>query len=259
MFAYPPGSPEFIRGALAGVIPGVTRLVIGGTNTDIDILTTPEDIWGGSGTIPVPSSNESWEIVAQDANDTSAGTGARTVSLTTMNDGYIESTQTVIMNGLTAVALTGTHRWLQTGRVLTVGSNGFPHSPLIIRVTGGGAIRGYISTLGVADQCAYTVPDNRRLELLDAIIGQRIGGGSNKDAIVNFVVTLSNGTKLAPVRLPLVSSGVQMWRQALPNLIPFNTLAARSRFTARAISVSSDGTTLDGQVLGLLFDTTKWP
>lgn len=166
------GTSEFMRLALTGQVPGVTRIVFGGLNNDIDTATLPEDVWGGDGLIPRPAADESWEIVGG-VNDTAAGTGARTVSITTVDNSYATTTQTVTMNGTTAVPLTGQHRFINIGSVLTAGSLGKPSQPLIIRVAGGGAIRGYIGTEGFLNQAKFTVPANFRLELMSTTLGLR--------------------------------------------------------------------------------------
>src|SRR5574341_466083 len=229
------GSPEFIYMALRGVIPGITRLVIGGFNSDIDIATVPEDIWGGDGVIPRPAGNEAWEIVGG-AADTAAGTGARTVSLTTLDAAYVSTTQTIAMNGATAVPIPGNCRFANIGTVLSTGSDGRPSQSLVIRVAGGGAARAYISQEGVLNQAKFTVPDNFRLELLSTVVGLRTDGAVAESVVFNNVVTNEAGRQLAPLRLPLFSGGVNILRHEVAGgVIPYATIQSRNEVAMRVI------------------------
>ena len=58
-----------------------------------------------SGVYQMPSSAQSLEIVSDNANDTSAGTGARTVTIEGLDGNGAYQTETVSMNGTTAVSL----------------------------------------------------------------------------------------------------------------------------------------------------------
>lgn len=140
------GTTGFLHRALSGQVQGVRRVVFSGFNSDVDIGATPEDLFGGTGLIPAPAIPESWEIVSSSVNDTAAGTGARTVSLRTLDGNYDEIVQTVTLNGLTPVALSGTHIRINAGVVLTAGSGLINAGTLTIRVAGAGADRGTITT-----------------------------------------------------------------------------------------------------------------
>lgn len=84
--------------------PGYERASGWGNNPDID-LGGPEvvDPLGGT-TIPWLSSATSLEIVSDSAADAAAGTGARTVSIDGLNANYSRVSQTVTLNGTTALA-----------------------------------------------------------------------------------------------------------------------------------------------------------
>ena len=82
------------------------------TNPSIWTGTTPEDIWNGGGTYTwFWTEVETMEIFSSDANDTSAWTGARTVTITWLCDGnYAQMPDiTVTLNWTTPVSL-----WTQT-------------------------------------------------------------------------------------------------------------------------------------------------
>lgn len=258
------GTGEFLAAALRGDVPGIRRVVFAGYNNDVDIATVPEDIFPAieSTTIPRVTVAESWEIVSASINDTAAGTGARTVSITTLNGSYGEVTQTVTLNGTTAVALTGTHIAINAGVVATAGSIGVNEGILTIRVAGGGAARAYLSANdGVLNQCKFTVPTNSRLELYSAVIGMTssLGGGAEAGRFI-FVVTNSAGRTANTVRLPLFASGTSLYRHEIgAGLVPYNTVSATTETAIRVGSVTQNGTQVEAAVIGLLYDLTIWP
>lgn len=112
---------------------GIDRFIISkfGANTSIDTGTVPEDIWNGGGTYTgfPTSSAEVFEVFSSSVNDTSAGTGARTVRVFYLDSSYnmFDSSGNylyfdVTLNGTTAVnsGVTGMRVW--RAYILTAGS-----------------------------------------------------------------------------------------------------------------------------------------
>ncbi len=102
-----------------------------GKNADIDTGSTPEDVWGGGGiyTGHPTGSAEILELFSSDTNDTSAGTGARTIRVYNLLDGTgAEATdQDVILNGTTAVDVHASNTYYRGGtrmKILTAGTGG---------------------------------------------------------------------------------------------------------------------------------------
>lgn len=257
---HPRGSPEFLHAAMRGILPGVRRVVFGGYNQDVDTATVPEDVWYGGGAIPRPSGNESWEIVSASANDAAAGTGARTVSLTTLDVNYAETTQTVSLNGTTAVAIPGNCRFINAGRVLTAGSLGEQQGDITIRVAGGGATRAMMAAPdGFLNQAKYTVPAGYSIELHSAVLGVRSLLGA-ETATLSLRLTNSAGVSTTAVRFPLFVAGVNLYRHEIAGgMVPFNRQAEKTEVTVRCSVVTQNNTVLDASVLGFLYQTSIWP
>lgn len=255
-----PGSPEFLHRAYSGQIAGVRRIVFSGFNADVDTATTPEDVWGGTGLIPIPSAAESWEILSASANDTAAGTGARTVIITTLDANYVEVVQTVVLNGVTPVALTGTHIRINAAVVLTAGTSRVNEGLLTIRIAGAGADRGYVtSPEGVLNQCKFTVPDGFYLAMMSALMTIRTFLG-NENAVLSAANANAAGRTLAAVRFSLFSAGTSVYRHEVANgTLPIFVLAPRTEITWRVNSVSQNNTGIDTAVLGLLYDSRVYP
>lgn len=94
-----------------------------GLNPDIDAGSTPEDIWGNSGTYTGWASvAETLQVFSSDATDASAGTGARTVLITGLDGNYNVITETVTLNGTTPVTTTQSFLRCHTMRTATAGS-----------------------------------------------------------------------------------------------------------------------------------------
>lgn len=95
-----------------------------GHNNDIDTGSTPEDIWNTGGAYVAPTAARVHAIVSTSVNDTSAGTGARTVLLYGVDATYARITETVTLNGTTPVNTVSSYLHIHLIQVRTVGSGG---------------------------------------------------------------------------------------------------------------------------------------
>jgi hypothetical protein len=91
-----------------------------GINQDVD-TGTPEDIWLNGGTFTPPTTYRVHNIASASANDTSAGTGARTVKVYgVVSTGLAE--ETITMNGTSNVATVNSYSDIYRMYILTAGS-----------------------------------------------------------------------------------------------------------------------------------------
>jgi hypothetical protein len=94
---------DFYAEVAKGNVAGHTIITRNARNPDVG--TSIEDVWTVGGVRTWLQANTALEVVSDDANDTSAGTGARTVTIEGVQiDGTFVS-QDVTMNGVTPVAL----------------------------------------------------------------------------------------------------------------------------------------------------------
>lgn len=105
-----------------GQIQGHEAVIVFGYNPDVD--TTQESVWPDGGTVPHPTSASVLKISSSDANDTSAGTGARTVFIEGLDGDYAVVSETVTLNGQTAVDTTNSYLYVNNFYVVTAGSGG---------------------------------------------------------------------------------------------------------------------------------------
>lgn len=129
-----------------GRIPGHTGVAVVMRNSTTS-NTAFTDVWGGGGNIVLPSTAVSLEVSSSDDNDTAAGTGARTVLISTLADTYgVQTPITVELDGQNPVAIPGTHyrpnhlTATSGAFVLTAGSNETNIGDITIRAAGGGDV-----------------------------------------------------------------------------------------------------------------------
>jgi len=137
------------------------------------------------GILTYPTAGETWEVVCESTNDSSAGTGAQTIVVFYLDDTYTLQFEVVSLNGHTPVTMTATDslRHVQT-RVATWGSATTPLlekanlGTIIIRDSTSKQIRTVIPYddsivgdehgLNVSRDSHYTVPADTSGLLLDA-------------------------------------------------------------------------------------------
>ncbi len=101
-------------------IQGHRSVVVFGFNPDVD--TTQVSVWPLPSLITFPASAIQMTVSSSSANDTSAGTGARTIVVQGLDANYNEVTETVTMNGQTAVTMAASLIRVNYAYVATAGS-----------------------------------------------------------------------------------------------------------------------------------------
>ncbi len=162
------GSPEnFLVEVTKGNIPGHTirhrfgKGIVGTTMVPI----------ASSLKYPTPTTATTLEVVSNDADDTVAGAGARTVTILGLDANWDEITQTVNMNGLTAVPfpidmIRVYDWWVASSGVYATSATG-SHQGIITIQTSPGAVLWFNGTItpypkGQSEISGFTVPDGFR-------------------------------------------------------------------------------------------------
>jgi len=105
-----------------GQIDGHSTVIVFGYNPDVD--TSEETVWPDGGTIPHPTVASVLKISSSSTDDASAGTGARTVYIEGVDGSYNIVSETVVLNGQTAVNTTNSYLYVNSFYVVTAGSGG---------------------------------------------------------------------------------------------------------------------------------------
>ncbi|MGB0897531.1 MAG: hypothetical protein ACPGRW_09445 [Flavobacteriaceae bacterium] len=153
---------EFYLDVATGNIAGVSNVSKFGYNPSVG-TTTYESIWEGSNVYPWQTVADQLEVLSSSANDTSAGTGARTVELEGLDSSWNILTETVTMNGTTAVTTTGSFLRIFRARVVTAGSGLINAGDITIRDQDTSTTRALITnsagkSMGQTLMAVYTVP-----------------------------------------------------------------------------------------------------
>lgn len=120
---YPPLPTDFGLAVAKGDLSNYEIRHIFGYNPDVD-SGAEETIWTAGGLYVHLDTPTILTVSSTSADDTSAGTGARTVYILGINSTGGEVSETVTLNGQTAVNTTHTYTEIQTAQVLSVGSGG---------------------------------------------------------------------------------------------------------------------------------------
>jgi hypothetical protein len=103
-----------------GQIQGHRNVTVFGFNGDVD--TAQVSVWPLPSLITFPAAALQMTVSSTSASDTSAGTGARTVVVQGLDANYNEVTETVTMNGQTAVTMSASLLRVNYAYVATAGS-----------------------------------------------------------------------------------------------------------------------------------------
>lgn len=242
-------TPDFNSSVSFGLVPRYTRAFGIGYNPDVDTGTTPEDAWGANGLYPWLPALASLEVVSTSAFDTSAGTGARTVTVMTLVGDYVSSPQSITLNGLTAVPVPIQAIRINGGRCLTAGTNGTNVGDIIIRDAGGGTVRGIIlAGFGTARQAPYTVPAGFTLAVSYILLAVDSPSGSiGKFASVSTYFKSPTGAAFQPLQIGN-TNGQPYNHFSDPPLI----VTERTDFALRINTASDNNTTVTAGWNGIL-------
>lgn len=175
----------------AGKVPGATAIYLQGLNGTP--TTTFETLWPESNAYTFLTTNFSTPYIASsDANDTSAGTGARTVTISGVDSTYAVKTETLSLNGQTSVNLVNSYIAINSMVVATAGSGGVPAG--VIRIGTGtntsgvpAVVHGHIAA-GYNEMKAfmYTVPASMKLLLLDFNVNEEAASAGGSRAQIKY-------------------------------------------------------------------------
>lgn len=229
-----------------GDIANTRRVALYGTNQDIDTLTEPEDLWPGGGLYPWMSTDTSLEILSDSANDTAAGTGARTVLIDGLNSAWEPITDTVVLNGLTPVALSNQFFRINSAAIITAGTGQVNAGILTIRDSGAGTTRG-VMPVGVGNlrQAVYSVAAGFQFYITQIVgVCNRVDT-NDRWAVISSIV-IRNGILMSPAEIGVTASPYTQ-DYAIPAALPDMTDTV-----LRAVRVSGNNSSVTGGIIGYL-------
>lgn len=252
---------EYQYAASAGTFATASRVATLGNNPSIDTATQPEDVWAGASLgvlnaidhrfIPKPQAAVAMEVVSDSVNDTSAGTGARTVIVGYLDSTYATVTTTITLNGTTAVALPTNAIRINTFVVATVGTYGGNNlGNISIRAAGGaGATYAYMPIgAGIHRTSLYTVPTGFSYDQVSLFIC--INRTDTVDRYGKFSLCIQNQAGRLIKGLILSVGTAAPYRHEADGM-PVNTFAAGTDVWLRCEAVNNNNTDVTGGYVGI--------
>lgn len=203
-----------------GQVAGASSLYKFGYNPDIN--GTEETVWSQGGDVVWPAAAFTAFISSSSTADTSAGTGAQTVTVEGLDENYAVQSVTVSMNGQTQVQIGDASGWIRINRafVATAGSGGTAAGTVYIAATGvssgvpTGTIYASITDGNQTQMAVYTVPASHTLYLDDLI----------------FTAAISQANNYATVKLNTRDFGSNVFRTKFINVLQSNELIVDFEF-----------------------------
>jgi len=193
-----------------------------GYNADID-TGAAETIWANGGLFARLTSASGITVVSSSANDTSAGTGAQSIIVYSIDENRIAKQTVVTLNGTTPVVVsTGTLQILGINRVAIylAGSGGVNEGTITITATTGGTTQATIPAgTGVTQQAFFFVQAGHTalLDWLYVNIAKIAGGGTQPLVTTKcWVTSLVSGAKYEVFR-DYLDAGVENHNEYKPS------------------------------------------
>jgi hypothetical protein len=171
----------------AGNISGVSGVIIRGHNTDID-SSAEEDLWEQGGSLSYLTTSETMNIVSTSSYDSGVDTkaGAQSVLLEGIaNDGAL-LTESVTLNGSTAVTTTGSFKRINSMLVTSVGSSFTNVGTITATASTAGTVQAtMLATEGINHDSHYTVSSSVKFQL-DRVEFNASKTGGGQEPIIEF-------------------------------------------------------------------------
>jgi len=239
---------NFQLGVASGDLsPSYKQVYKFGQNADVG--NSLETIWLEGGLYAYPPSATTMTVSSSDANDTSAGTGARTIQISGLDGDYNEISETIILNGQTPVTTSNSYLRMNRAIVLTAGSGGVNAGIIYVgtgTVTSGVPANKYTTINGDGTnqtlQAFWTVPAGYTAYVYQTNIST--GSSSATPAVLKTllvvrpfggvfntkeVITLSDGNHLQDYSFPLKiteKSDIEFRAESSSPSVSFNVSAS---------------------------------
>jgi hypothetical protein len=222
---------NFFLEVAKGNVPGHAGRTVVGSNPAVGL--TVEDVWDPGGVLTYPTVGEQLEVSSTDANDTSAGTGARTVKLFYQDDNYVRQEETIALNGVSVVTTTATDILrVEAMEVMTAGATKENTGQLNLTVVSAGAARGAILVgENFTKDGHYTVPAGKTAFLLNLF--EEIN--KNEDVVLRYKITRgTNGIFRTAFKSSVYQSNVD-----IPIIFTQSPLVEKTDVKVTAISTNA--------------------
>lgn len=187
-----------------GNVENHSHVVVAASNVDID--TGPETIWKHTGLWTPMATARTMSIVSDDANDTSAGTGARTLLVQGVDATGAAQVEVVTMTGTTPVVTVNTWLGINPSLVLTAGSSTYNEGNITFTSTTDNEVQTVIAPEdALSSAMIYHVPINTNYYLKFIRSAVYKSSGADADVVVDGYV-ITNGVRYNIYEVDLVEA-----------------------------------------------------
>ena len=220
-----------------------------------NVNTTETDVWTVGGTYVFPSAAAQVWVISTSANDTSAGTGVRTVFVKGLDANYAEISETITMNGVTAVQTVNSYLRINNLYALTTGTGLVSAGTITCQSTNvGGNIYRSIPTGYTQDRSlVYTTPAGFTGFIANLSFSAGVGGNTVKVSYNTFTLRRKCTSDFVATTffLPILEIGVINGAIDMPLETPIK-IPEKTDFKVSVIGDYAGGTTCIAQARGWL-------
>lgn len=228
-----------------GNVPKHSLITKFGHNPDVD-TGTAEDLWGQGGIFVPPTAARVHAIVSTSANDTSAGTGMRTVLIRGINGSYVATSETVTMNGTTPVNTVNSYLHIHLMQSQSAGSGGVNAGAITATAATDATVTCNMDIgEGQSASSIYLVPDGYKAYIMR--IRARMNCPTANSAAVVGLFTIPFGFALQlKTSIGINNSGSSFVNLDYVGSAPF-IVTAKSWINMRCTSVTNNNTDVQGE------------
>jgi hypothetical protein len=241
---------DFHTEVALGKIPNADVEIHFGRNNNVDIGTTPEDVWEGGGVYagqPLSYTPETVEVFSSSGDDDQGGTGARSFRIRGLKTETSEEYETEDFDLQGTGTSTSTNSWwrVNQGWVLTAGSSGENAGTITCRATTttSNVFVSAQASFNQSNVCAWTVPRNRTAVLKRVFCSITRTSGANGSGLITLRAREPGG-----VFRSLASYDIQTGANIDDVKTGGVVLTAGTDVKLRVDSVSDNNTIIDGDL-----------
>lgn len=225
-----------------------------GSLSAVDVVDAPLDVWDGERLYPGQPLNftaETVEVFSNDADDASGGTGARTIVIFGLDSLGLQQSDTITLNGTTAVSTTNKYKRVFRGIITSAGSSGHNEGVISCRSTTTTA-NVFFEMRVEANQTqvmAYTVPSDKDLYITNIVATLGRDNGADGSARIAILIRDKSGVYRQVPPLTITNGSPVHLEYPIPLRLMGDT-----DILVRALSISDNNTSLDVMYNGYLKD-----
>lgn len=238
-----------------GLVPGHAAVNKFGRNSEIDSGDS-EDVWDGGDDWVAPTTARLHDVKSTSGNDTSAGTGARTVEVYGLTGwSTAEVSETVTLNGTTNVATSNSYVIIHRMKVLTAGSGAINAGDITATAQTDATVTAQITAgEGQTLMAIYGIPSGQSLSLLNYYAAMnRTQTSGNIDVVVKitFNPDATNPVYRVAHRIGLNVAGTSFVQ---PTFLPPTSVAGPAIIKVRGDSASANNLDISAGFNAVLID-----